>query len=193
MNGSSSGGACARLRQATAREHARLEAAIDMASALAGDRTRLLLAYWSFHAGAEAAMAPWLADLEDVSFIRRRRRAVLEQALADRLQDVLPQPPAVPQLRSEAAALGALYVTEGSTLGGRMILRAAVAAGTDLGGLEFLDPYGRETGAMWLALRAALDRRLAEAAAFDAAAEAADTLFAFAAARLAAVPQELAA
>jgi heme oxygenase len=54
----------------------------------------------------------------------------------------------------EAAALGSLYVLEGSTLGGRVISRAlSREPWFPQGGLAYFDPYGPHTGAMWLAFR----------------------------------------
>jgi heme oxygenase len=61
---------------------------------------------------------------------------------------------------SEAEALGLLYVTEGATLGGRTILRSLAAQGVNLRGLAFLDPYGGQTGAMWMRFRSVLSQSL---------------------------------
>ena len=54
-------------------------------------------------------------------------------------------------------ALGALYVLEGSTLGGQVISRAvAPSLGTD--SLAFFTGYGSLTAALWSSFVAALDR-----------------------------------
>ena len=53
-----------------------------------------------------------------------------------------------------------LYVTEGSTLGGRAILRELDNLGINDPDLAFLDPYGSETGAMWRALIAVLSSEI---------------------------------
>jgi heme oxygenase len=69
-----------------------------------------------------------------------------------------PIAPAFPAPRSAAEALGMLYVLEGSTLGGRMILRALAERGVHDPALQFLDPYGTDTGARWRAFLDVLAR-----------------------------------
>jgi heme oxygenase len=61
---------------------------------------------------------------------------------------------------SRAEALGALYVLEGSTLGGRMILRALADRGVATAELAFLDPYGLETAGRWRDLMEILGREI---------------------------------
>jgi len=59
---------------------------------------------------------------------------------------------------TEAAAIGSLYVLEGSTLGGRIIGRAlSQEPWLPDGGLSYFDPYGHRTGPMWLSFRQWLD------------------------------------
>jgi heme oxygenase len=62
------------------------------------------------------------------------------------------------------ALLGALYVLEGSTNGGRFLARALRKSwGLDGEGLAYFDPYGEEQPQMWAAFRRGMDE-----AAFDA-------------------------
>jgi len=66
--------------------------------------------------------------------------------------DALPQSDALPAISSTAEALGALYVMEGSTLGGRLISRMLLKKeGLQLTGdhLHFFNGYGEETGSKW--------------------------------------------
>jgi heme oxygenase len=52
--------------------------------------------------------------------------------------------------QGQAAAVGSIYVLEGSTLGGQVIGRAmADAAWLPHGGLAYFNPYGVRTGEMW--------------------------------------------
>jgi len=55
--------------------------------------------------------------------------------------------------------MGALYVTEGSTLGGKVICKmiAASLQKNDTGGLRFFNAYGNETGSHWKNFLAKLD------------------------------------
>ena len=59
----------------------------------------------------------------------------------------------------QASAFGALYVMEGSTLGGRVICKTISGnLGTDLEkGLRFFGGYGPETGSRWKSFLSALD------------------------------------
>ncbi|SFU94481.1 Heme oxygenase [Methylobacterium sp. 174MFSha1.1] len=130
------------------------------------DGYRALLArFWGFHAELEPALA---AVLQDDAFLDPRRRLAHLAAdlrflgLGDAAIAALPRPHlALPRDRDEA--FGALYVLEGSTLGGQVIARHI---GRQLGltaeeGCRYYAAHGRETGAMWKAFR----QRLAEEAA----------------------------
>ena len=55
-----------------------------------------------------------------------------------------------------------MYVLEGSTLGGRMILRELSLRGVSDARLAFLDPYGSETGSFWRAFLHVLGRETGE-------------------------------
>jgi len=68
--------------------------------------------------------------------------------------DALPQSDALPAVSSTAEALGALYVMEGSTLGGRVISRMLLKKeGLQLNEehLRFFGGYGEATGSKWKA------------------------------------------
>lgn len=65
--------------------------------------------------------------------------------------DDIPLCLSIPPLRNDAETLGAMYVTEGATLGGRVIARQLER---QLGlsgnqGYSFFSGYGDNTGAMW--------------------------------------------
>lgn len=112
------------------------------------------------HADAEAALAPWLADLAGLEFDARRRSVQLAADLAA----LDGEPPSKPGRSSTVAgvgeALGRMYVLEGSTLGGRVIRRAVEARGDGMSGLSFLDPYGERVGERWRAFLAVVDRQV---------------------------------
>lgn len=168
----------ARLRAGTAPAHVALEEALDWKARVAtrAGYTDLLARLYGFHASWEPAIGRALGD--DAFFEPRRRLTALEADLrhlglaADRIA-VLPQPPAV-SLAGPAAALGALYVLKGSTLGGRVIGRhVATLHGIAGDGLAYYRGHGSDTGAMWAAFRARLGESsgdaAAEAAVLDAA------------------------
>jgi heme oxygenase len=64
-----------------------------------------------------------------------------------------------PEFTSFPHALGALYVLEGSTLGGRIILRHLETHTVDIpsDAMSFFAGHGAETGSMWRAFVAKLD------------------------------------
>lgn len=157
-------GLSARLRDATREAHERLEAAMpDLASAPTLCELRAVLErFHGFHLvwEGEVAAHPGLAPLVG-------ERSRLPHLRADLIalgttEEELGRLPACGPARGLAAepgaALGSLYVMEGSTLGGQIISRALAGADwAPAGGLRYFNPYGRRTGAMWRALQAALD------------------------------------
>ncbi len=151
------------LREATAVAHERLHSIpvfLDLAEsrldrlAYAGLLRRLL----GFHAAVEAALAaaPPLAHY-GIDLAERRRAPLLRADLTHLgLPAEAPLAP-VPAFPDAAEALGALYVTEGSTLGGRQLARGLdhlLPAGEGRG---FLLGHGARHGALWAACCAAFE------------------------------------
>lgn len=130
-------------------------------------------AFLSAQAGAffpveDALEAAGVADvIED--WPQRRRSDVLRSDLAALgLSD--PAPVVSPALCSQADILGALYVLEGSRLGGAMLVRTV----PDTLPKTFLTPGNP---AAWRAFVTVLDQRLSSQADLDAAAAAASAVF----------------
>jgi len=152
-----------RLREATAEAHAALERDLvweARVATLAGYRS-LLARLRGFHAAFEPAIGAGLAD--EAFFGPRRRLAKLDADLAHlgleaTAIEALPAP-APGRLAGPEAAMGALYVLEGSTLGGQVIGRKVeglhgLRAET---GCAYYRAHGRAAGAMWQAFRARLE------------------------------------
>lgn len=142
------------VRRATRDAHARLEDRLDALGQLADPRRRpdLIRRYAAFYIPADAALFPHLGNVEGLAFASRSRAGFLQGfAGAGPL-------PAFPRPRSRAEALGLLYVLEGSSLGGRMLLRALADRGVEDPALAFLDPYGADTGALWRGFLTVLER-----------------------------------
>lgn len=164
----------ARLRAATADAHEALERDLDWqgrVATLPGYRA-LLARLRGFHAAYEPAIAMGLSD--DAFLAPRRRLAALDADLAALGLDffartALPAP-AAPALAGEGAAMGALYVLEGSTLGGVVIGRHVGGLHGEGTPLAYYAGRGREAGPLWRSFRARLDGLAAgqEAAAFAA-------------------------
>ena len=159
------------LRAATAADHERVEAALNLTEP-GLTRTRLVAVLHRLHGfwlAAEAGLDGWAALEPDaaaaVGWHRRRRAALfagdLRSLAADPCESAVPGLAAVPDTEE---ALGRMYVLEGSTLGGVLIDRH-LAALPHLGvRLLAFSPYGDRTGAMWHAFRTATRQRVAAGA-----------------------------
>jgi heme oxygenase len=151
------------LRAATASVHRRLDQTLGLIDRLQQPETRaaLLGRYYAFHKGAEIALAPFLSPISDLDFAARCRSPLIAQGLHDMAQPVPAN--ALPgfDVGTRPEAFGAFYVLEGSSLGGRSILKSLVRRRAPLAGLGFLDPYGVRTAARWLGFLAILQRETA--------------------------------
>lgn len=151
-----------RLRQETAGHHARLERALALLDPpLARERfVTLLERFYGFHAVWE----PVIAVHFEPDFLQPRRRVRMVEAdlIALGRHPADNRPPlcfgATRLGRSPEAALGSLYVMEGSTLGGQVIARGL--KGTGWGEqIRYFNPYGDGTGRMWSAFKALVHSR----------------------------------
>jgi len=133
------------LRSATVVAHRKLEEQIDAVAGFADPTRRqdLIRRFASFQLPAEAALAPHLQAVPELDWARRRRAALFPPSIRTRSLPPFPSP------TNLAEALGMLYVLEGSTLGGHVIIRNLRKAGSECASLAFLDPYGPETGRRW--------------------------------------------
>jgi heme oxygenase len=124
-----------------------------------------------FHRIVEAAVAPVALRIEGLDYAERRHSRWLEADL-DALArvGVLPSSPTEQAVRSPpllidgpGAALGCLYVVEGSTLGGRVLARwieSRLGYGRGSGASSF-DAYHDATMTRWRAFGALVEARLA--------------------------------
>jgi heme oxygenase (biliverdin-IX-beta and delta-forming) len=90
------------------------------------------------------------ADIPDIA--KRRTAGLILQDLKAMgiLIPALPLCNALPRINNAPMALGAMYVLEGSTLGGKMIARMlAKNSAVPANALNFFYGYGEETGPMW--------------------------------------------
>ena len=144
------------LRAATKEVHHRIEDALHIITRLSdpAQRRGIIKRYAAFHIPADVALRPHLQELADLDFSTRSRAGQLASYIDYNSLPAFPMP------QCQAEALGMLYVLEGSTLGGRLILRALAARGIVDPALEFLDPYGAATGARWRDFLTVLSREL---------------------------------
>jgi heme oxygenase len=159
------------LRDATSQHHQRVDAAFS--SVTLSDResyARFLLAQAAAHIPAEHALERGGIAAVIPDWPTRRRSAALEADLAE-VGESIPRPIGDLVLDGEAALLGALYVLEGSRLGGTVLKRALPAGfpARFLGGVD---------SAAWRSLLERLDARLHDDADLQRAITAAGDVFA---------------
>jgi len=154
------------LRLETASLHERIEALLGLPDAIAtrDDYVRWLARFQGFYDPVECALAP-LGAWHGLGLAQppgdHSSRLTLDLTALGVDETALPQLPSsqLPSLSRAAQAIGACYVLEGATLGGRVILRDLVPRlGPEImGATHFFS--GRVDGAAtrWPAFRAALD------------------------------------
>ena len=165
-----------RLRTDTRDEHLALEAELDLVS----DRLsldayrRVLRRFHGFHAAVEAAPS-WAEAARQVGLDPEpcRRLPLLAadlSLLGDPAPESLPRCAEPPPLDSLAKAAGCLYVLEGATLGGQVIVRHLERrlGLTAAHGASYFHGHGASTGARWHAFRSGLATWSAQAGADDA-------------------------
>ncbi|HEX5753680.1 MAG TPA: biliverdin-producing heme oxygenase [Archangium sp.] len=133
---------------------------------------RHLEALHGLYAPVEASLAACLEGrIPGLRLAERWKVPLLEEDLRalghdDASLACLPRHPGLPCLSGVPEALGALYVLEGATLGGQLILRHLTRhfAGAAVGGFAFFRAYGEAVGPMWKAFGEALTRACPEPA-----------------------------
>jgi heme oxygenase len=156
------------LRTGTAAEHESLERSLDLLDPeldrgrLTDVLTRMHGFWWAAEDGLDDWAARFPADADAVTWAARRRAGLFAADLDSLGAAPAADAPALPPVSGTDAALGRLYVLEGSTLGGTFIDRH-LAGLPGLGGvrLRAFSPYGAQTGAMWHAFRRTTRDRVA--------------------------------
>jgi heme oxygenase len=151
----------AKLRAATAAAHERLHRHPGLAAAATGaidiDGYRGLLArLYGFHCAVDETplVSPWTRQTPRSRLIERDLEAL---GVARHRWEVLPRCAALPPLATEAQALGALYVVEGSALGGAAIARAVAPLLAPFDGGSRFFSGDDEKGRGWPALLAHIE------------------------------------
>ena len=122
------------------------------------DYVKFLKLMYGYYSALERRVQEYVSDIE----IGKRRKA--ERLLEDISYFESTTSPEMcselPPIRSHAEALGAMYVMEGSIMGGKIIERMIKGqAGMDgPSGFSFFNGYGEDTGRMWEEFKVFLNR-----------------------------------
>ena len=152
-----------RLKTETAEAHARVDALMDL-PAMTRERYRAsLAALRDAHAAVDRALAPHAATLAAFGYhvADRGKLGWLEADLAALgAASSSPGSPPTLHLTDGADAFGAIYVMEGSTLGGQVIARHVIPAlgVTPADGCRYFTGYGASTGERWRDTMASITR-----------------------------------
>lgn len=153
----------ARLKERTAHQHQQTEDGVDLMSDdfSLDDYRNLLIKFYAFYQSFEAKMKSAIEKNQvDFDYAERLNAPKLFndlQSLGMSKTDIsnIESFEDLPALDSAERIFGALYVVEGSTLGGQFISRH-LKEKFDLDetdGVAFFSGYGKETGKMWNAFR----------------------------------------
>jgi heme oxygenase len=150
-----------RLRSETQPEHTAMEDTLDLLRPTATlDDYKATLQQFEAYVGAwEAFGQTHCPAAMQPLFAARQRHPLLVADLT--FFDVAPlkETPLLPDLATPAAFLGAMYVMEGSTLGGQLISRHLEKAFALTGGngYSFFQGHGVDTGRLWKEFATALE------------------------------------
>ncbi|ASZ14208.1 biliverdin-producing heme oxygenase [Chitinophaga pendula] len=153
------------IKEFTKKEHQELEKelVIQIKSIRNIDEyIQLLGLFYHYYTPIEQLLEKWLANDERIPDYAQRRKsaAILNDINAcGYTLPVIGHSPPIPAIDSFAAAIGAAYVMEGSTLGGTIIAKM-ISTQLDIPatkGFSFFNGYGDATRAMWERFRAYLN------------------------------------
>jgi heme oxygenase len=145
------------------------------------DYIRMLSWLYGFYGPIEDLVRPWLTEDVFPDMLKRSRAEYLvwdirESGIAAPAPD---RCETLPVIDSYHRALGALYVVEGSTLGGRIIAGMISRQLGSIKSLSFFNGYGAETGNMWQAFKDLLNQPFTERQRQEIISAAEDTFITF--------------
>ena len=154
-----------RLKEATKVNHQLLERKLVgkmKAIRSVDDYSSLLAIFYQYFGGLEKLIAGQLDQSLIPDYNTRRKSAALTSDLID-LGAMIPSTATtseLPAIKNHRQALGALYVIEGSTLGGQIISNMIKKQLPSIAGhgLTFFDGYGENTADMWERFKLFIDK-----------------------------------
>ena len=150
-----------KIKEATKTAHQQLEVlVVKRLKAIRNnaDYANLLKHFYAYFSKVEQAIAPFISAEVLPDYPSRRNTLYLKKDIEalGATTDELPIAQA-PAVADTVSALGALYVMEGSIMGGRIIVQMLEKAGITTG-VSFFSGYGEATGQMWQRFTEVLNR-----------------------------------
>ncbi len=168
------------IKENTTASHQKLEGTV--VRQLKGIRSNLEYAevlkhFYSYFNAVEQAIAPFITPEVLPDYAERRNSSHIKADILELGGDINQLPEAqAPKVSNALEALSALYVLEGSIMGGpyivQMLNKYGVSAGT-----SFFSGYGEDTGKMWGAFTATLNKYGADESSHARAVEVANETF----------------
>jgi heme oxygenase len=122
------------------------------------DYANLLKIFYAYFNRLEEAIKPFISAEVLPDYADRRHAVSLANDITSIGSSLTRLPKvSVPIIDNQIKALGALYVMEGSVMGGTIIIQMLAKYGLTEG-ISFFRGYGSETGAKWASFAAVLDR-----------------------------------
>jgi len=145
-----------KLKEATREQHEQMEKTVDIMNRMLSleDYKRLLEKFYRFYSAIEPKIAAVDLGRFGLDFDKRRKASLLENDLKNvNGKTEIVKWTDLPAVDSPAQAFGCLYVLEGATLGGQVIMRHLKEhlELTPENGGSFFNSYGSEVGPMWKA------------------------------------------
>ncbi|UYQ95100.1 biliverdin-producing heme oxygenase [Chitinophaga horti] len=170
----------ANIKEATREAHLHLEKIVVKKLKTVrshADYATLLKHFYAYFSHLETAIEPYItADLLP-DYKDRRHAAYIKNDMEALGFDTNELPhTTVPEITNAAQAMGALYVMEGSIMGGSIIVQM-LAKGGITEGVSFFSGYGEATGQMWGTFIGVLNSVAPDAAAEAQAIQAANDTF----------------
>lgn len=140
------------IKEATKAEHQNLEKQVVLklkAIRSNADYADLLKHFYAYFSHIEATIKPYITEAILPNYAQRRNSSYIKADILELGGDITDLPyTTVPKIENAVEALGALYVLEGSIMGGSIIIKMLEKGGVTKG-VSFFSGYGEATGLMW--------------------------------------------
>jgi len=175
------------LKKNTTEQHLALEAVVEpqlQALKSKDDYAAFLRRFYGYFKPVESLIEKYInaTVLPDIAQRRKAGLIVQDLTFSNTHIEALPLATQLPEISNTVEAFGALYVLEGSTLGGRGITRLLLkkeALQLRPAEVRFFNGYGEQTGAMWTSFLKSLNQFTNNPAAVQQQIATANDTFAF--------------